>query len=355
MSTESKTEVSSPSPQEVKFHLVCGSGGVRAILGSTGAVLGCHFAGISKWSTAGGASGGSIPTSLLAGGVEPVRLAHLAIETDFATLIDRHGSICKVILAYWLKSNVYWLVRPRFGLYGSKKMGEFIEGLVGRWPDNYWTVATAGTSQILFAANGVYEYPLEGERKRLPEGLPTPGYAVRASSAIPAIFDAIKFAGRYLHDGALTVDGRTPINAVKRHFGARPENIVAVDVGLDPVENTWLVRLLRKFYWRLVCGRHCPVEGKTPTGASGTILIQPDVTSVGSLEFSPSPDEKFEALMAGFTAALPPLEKAGLLTGAKAEQGRLISREFAEIKRSARRPGELAERTAALLAAHGLY
>lgn len=234
-------------------------------------------------------------------------------------------------------------------------MGELIDSLVRQWPDNYWTGATAGTSQILFTSGCVLDYPLEAERKRLPQGLSAPGYAVRASAAIAAIFDAIKFAGRYLHDGALTVDGRTPSNAVKRHFGAKPEKIMAIDVEDDPAESTWLVRLFRKIYWRLVCGRHSPVEGKTLTGASGTILIQPDVTSVGSLEFSPGPDEKFEGLMAGFTAAIPPLEKAGLLKGERANKGCLISREFAQIKRSSRRPGELAQRTAALLAAHGLY
>src|SRR5574341_26558 len=88
-------------------NLVCGAGGSRAILGSAGAIIACHLAGIDKWRSIGGASGGSIPTVLLAGGVHPARVLRLTIETDFSSKLTRHASPIRILLTYFLKDNYY--------------------------------------------------------------------------------------------------------------------------------------------------------------------------------------------------------------------------------------------------------
>jgi len=104
------------------MNLVCGAGGSRAILGSSGAILACHFAGISDWRTVGGASGGSIPTVLLAAGYTPKDIAHYCIDIDYSALLTRHGGIMKVVSAYFFKDTFYRLARPKHGLFGSEKI-----------------------------------------------------------------------------------------------------------------------------------------------------------------------------------------------------------------------------------------
>src|SRR5207249_2880078 len=101
------------------------------------------------------------------------------------------------------------------------------------------------------------------------------GLAIRATSAIPGIIDAVKWNGCYLFDGALSVDGRTPITPVKRHFGYNAERIVAVDVGENPDTDTFLGRIMYALFWRFICGKHCPAEGDYPIRSEGTILARP--------------------------------------------------------------------------------
>jgi predicted acylesterase/phospholipase RssA len=349
--------VLSPSggPEEVEYSLLCGAGGSRAILASAGAILSCHLAGLNKFKHIGGASGGSIPTALLAAGWKPVQLAHLAIETNFAGLITRHASLLKVIITYFLKDNFYLLVRPRKGLFSSYLLGKFIDENVKTWPDNFWTVAAAGSSQIVFTADGVYEYRLNGTRRCISKVPPSAGTAVRATSAIPGVFDSVKYRGFNLFDGALSIDGRTPVGPVVRHMGAKHERIICVDVGEGTVERPVVMFFIWKVFWRIVCGKHCPIEGKTPVNSDGTILVRPEITEFDPLQFSLDPDQKWSGLMAGFVATCDSLKAAGLLTGAALEKAQAISSAYAEIKRVSTGAGERAARTEALLKAHGLY
>jgi len=355
MEPADQLHASSQAPTDLNLHLVCGAGGSRAILGSAGAILACHIAGINKFRTIGGASGGSIPTLLLAGGLHPTKIARLLIEINFSKLLTRHAMIFRVFLAYILKDNYYLVIRPRKGLLSAEKVGDFLQGIVPCWPENYWTVATAGDSQWLFTAQGVYQYNLQGVRRRICECPAPVGVAIQATSAIPGVFDAIQFHGRYLIDGALTVDGRTPIGAVQRHFGAKPGQIISVDVGEDPVAYSWPMRLLTRLIWKYVIGRHCPNEGKLPIGHEGTILMQPEDMWIQALEFAAVGDLKWQALMRGFICGVEALVKAGYLTGTRLNHALAICRSFEHIQSTALLRGHIAERTEKLLTRHGLY
>lgn len=342
-------------PDEVELSLLIGSGGSRAILAGAGAILACHAAGLNKFKHIGGASGGSIPSSLLATGIHPVQLVHLAVETNFSDLITRHASVWKVVLTYFLKDNFYLLVRPRKGLFSSYLLGKFIDLHVPNWPESFWTVAAAGSSQIVFTANGVYEYRLNGTRRCITTDPPSVGTAVRATSAIPGVFDCVKYRGFHLFDGALSIDGRTPVGPLTRHMGAKNERIICVDVGEGTVERPLVMFLIWKVFWRIVCGKHCPIEGQTPVNSDGTILVKPEIDEFDSLEFSLEPDQKWAGVMAGFTATALSLKEANLLTGPRLEQAMIIVSAYEEIKASSTKPGERAARTQAMLAHHGLY
>lgn len=336
-------------------NLVCGAGGSRAILGGTGVIIAGHLAGIEKWRSAGGASGGSIPTLLLAGGVHPSKILRLTIETDFSSLLTRHASPVRMFLTYFLKDNYYRIVRPERGLFSSEKVGRFVETHVPEWPEGYWTVAAWGSSQVLFNGEGVFEYTPRG-RCRVISCKPAPvGIAVRASCAIPGVFDAIRYQGMLLCDGALSVDGRTPVGAIKRHLGIAPERILALDVGEVAVERSGLSQALWDFLWRLVCGRHCPDEGPAPHGAEGIILVKPTDMQIRYLQFKLTSDQKWHTVMCGFRAAVNSLEAAGIIGGARLAVAHEILRSFDDYCRTSTSPGDLAARTEALLASHGLY
>lgn len=335
-----------------ELHLVCGSGGSRAILGSSGAILACHFAGISNWRTVGGVSGGSIPTLMLAGSVHPSKIVRYTIETDFSSLLTRHGSLAKILRAYLMKER-YEKTRPRKGVLGSEKVGQFVESFVAAWPKNYWTVAAEGPNQWLFTAEGIFEYRRAGTVKVIsPDPAPV-GLAIRASCAVPGIIDAAKWNGNYLFDGALSADGRCPVRVPKRHFSARPESIVAVDVGEDSSRQSRWMRL----GWKILCGADClpPPDGDFPIGSEGAVVIKPEPMKFRSLQFTLTSDQKWQAVMSGFLAATRSLEASGLLTGPSLDQALAVARSFGEIQRTSSGAGELAFRSEALLASHGLY
>lgn len=346
----SKTEANAPVPTARELNLVCGSGGSRAILGSAGAILACHQAGISNWQTLGGASGGSIPTVMLAAGVHPKDVVRITMETDFSSLLTRHGGLFQILLAYVMKDR-YEVSRPKKGVLGSEKVGQFIDKHVPNWPSNYWTVAAVGHTQWLFNAEGIFEYHPCGKVIRISASPAPVGLAVRASCAVPGIIDAVPFMGRWLFDGALTVDGRCPVRVLKRHYGYLPENIIGVDVGDDESKQS---RRVRKA-WKVLCGANCLPPTKHPIDKEGVHVITPTVTSFRSLQFTLTLDQKWEAVMSGFAGAVPTLQKAGLLTGDRLESANAILQSYEGFRSTAVNPGELAAATQALFVKHGLY
>jgi len=180
------------------------------------------------------------------------------------------------------------------------------------------------------------------------------GLAIRATSAIPGVIDAVPYRGCYLFDGALSIDGRTPIGLAKRHHGAVAERTVAVDVGENPESQTWLGRVFFALFWRFICGNHCPAEGEYPIRSEGTVLVKPQ-PPIRALQFKLRADEKCAALMSGFSAGVLALEKAGVLTDARLAEAKAIVDAFTEIQKTSVTPEELVARTEKLLGSQGLY
>lgn len=338
-----------------KKSLVLGSGGGRAALAGMGVVLLLHHAGIDDFDSIGGASAGSIISGVLAGGMHPVDAAHLTMHTEFQNLFTRRRNRMKLFLTYLLKDSVYRVFRPRIGLYGSSGLGEFMNRHVPLWPDKYWTIAVTGSSQVIFTKEGVFLYTKCGQRTVLSEEPPDVGFAVECSAAIPGIFDGKQYQGMWLYDGALSIDGRTPVAAIGRHLGVVPGTVIAVDVGDDNTRGGLLRRLTHYVFWKLVCGFHCPIEGHYPIRSEGTILIKPDPSTIPSLKFKLDAETKWKVIMSGFTAAAVSLEKAGLLTGTALDTAKEIVETHEGVRRLITDPAEVARETERLMKRHRLY
>lgn len=341
------------TPDLPELHLVCGSGGSRAILAGAGAILALNVAGHKRFKSVGGISGGSIPTVLLAAGYDAKELTHRALDIDFSSMLTRHGGILKIVLAYFMQ-RWYERTRPPKGVLSSEKLGTFIESLANGWPKGYWTMAVYGTSQYVFTDHGVFEIKEDGTVVTI-SATPGPlGIAVRGSCAVPGIIDAVPYNGVMLHDGALGPEGRCPVGIPIRFFGARRDQIVAMDVGEDESKASKRVHRI----WRIICGGECVPNNQEPlTEEGGLIVITPTVTNFRSLQFTLTRDQKWQAVMSGFMGALPALKSAGVLTGAGLEAANEIQARFQAIQFvcEGAEEGVLSEMTEELMAKHNLY
>lgn len=394
MSEYKKSSEVRPRAELRKLHYVDGGGGLKSILAGAGSKAAVDLAGTIELVTIGGCSGGSLATAIIAGGATGRRMFHMAIETDFSSLVTGRGWPRKVVEAQINDNRVYgwyavttiqkrvrkafarwtpgWVkklwnkffgkhddlvVRPKEGIYGSEKIGVFIDKHVSEFPANYWSVAVDGntSSQIFFCKEGVFEYHPDGHVETLSAEPVTPGFAVRSSIAIPLFFGSVPFHGKHLLDGSLTFDGRTPVGAVKRHFEAKPEDILVLDMWDSSTSSNWFESVFWKSVWFLFCGGACPQGGRYPSNFEGVMLVQPQVDSRITLQFAATPDEKWPAIMAGFEATARVLEANGLLSGERLEQANKIIDTFAEIKKAATLKGELAQRTQELMAEYHLW
>jgi predicted acylesterase/phospholipase RssA len=326
------TQLHDPS----EMHLLISSGGSRAILAGAGAILACHHAGLSNWKSYGGISGGSLPAVMAASGMDARTTVATALDVDFASLLTKRGSMLKIMLAYLLQGR-YEKTRPRYGVLSSEKVGTFVESIVGRWPSKYWTMAVSEDTQMVFTATGVHH--IEPHRYRLLNTEPAPlGVSIRGSCAVPGIIDAVPIEvateTHWLLDGALSHEGRTPVSVPERFFGAKPSQIVVVDVGdgKDKIAQRKAKRAMR--FWRMVCGKLCiPQFSPDPVDpAKGYIVVEPEPTKFGSLKFTLTRDEKWMAVMGGFNAAVDALAAAGYLDGDKLATARRVVDEYRAIE-----------------------
>jgi predicted acylesterase/phospholipase RssA len=313
MKPDSKAVAPNPTIDVTGKHLVCGAGGSRAILASAGAVMATRFAGITEWQTIGGISGGSIPAVALAAGIDPRELMQLTVDVEFSSLVPRHATPLSMVLAFILKDRFEY-TRPKKGVLSSENLGKFIDSLVPVWPKNFWTMAVVARTQILFTDHGVFQILKNGQRRVLSDTPAPVGLAIRATCAIPGIIDAVEYKKRLLHDGALSWDGACPVGIPQRHFGAKAKDVIGCDVGDEPSRFAPLARL----FWTLLCGGHCVdhTGPKTPI-APEVLMVNARPTSVRSLQFSPTVDQKWMAVHAGFQEAIVQFTKAGLLKGDK--------------------------------------
>jgi len=353
------TSASSP------LHLVCSSGGSRAILGGAGAILAIDHAGLKKLlKSVGGISGGSLPTLLLAACLSARETVRCAINIDFSSMLTKRANIFSILFAYFRKGRLA-CTRPHNGVMTSERLGEYVDttvenahlkrGVTSHWPKGYWTMAVVGDSQVLFDETGVYEIKPDGSRITLSSKPVSLGTAVRASCAVPGIISAMPFQGRFLHDGALSPHGRCPIAVPIANNDATAERIIAIDAGEETDKKS---RRLQKL-WGFFAGKNCvPCKHeKVVSEKDGAILVKPNLTHFPSLTFTLTRDEKWQAVMAGYTACVAALAKAGLIEDVLLESMENIVSAFQDIVSACRssKEGQLADMTEQLLQSAGLF
>lgn len=323
------------------LDVVFASGGSRAILAGTGALLAFHVLGLNNWRTIGGVSGGSIPALMLADGRDPWDCLRVAIETDFAgKLIPRTGPLRR-LLALVFKYR-HEITLPRHGVFSAKPLEDFVNRNVSAWPARYWTIASSRSGHILFTAGGAFRFdPRSHSSQPLSPNPPPLGTAICASCAVPGIVDAVEFQGEHLFDGAIRPNGQCPTDVVLKHFGGRANTTVAFDVGEDSIKNSFLMRVL----WRLAClGRCGPIFGTHPDGADGTIVINPEPSTFHALKFNLSPDEKWHCLIGGFIATVQAMTARVKVGEQNIQIARAMAGDLARMVQNAKRPGQLAVR-----------
>jgi hypothetical protein len=286
------------------WHLVCGSGGSKAGLTSTGVILACRAAEL-KLDTIGGVSGGAIPAAMAAAELPSHKLIDLAKATDFSGLLDK-----KKLLTPFIKER-----KPidllQDGMYGSSKLGELTDAHVKEWPTKFWTMAVGDHSEMMFTKNGVMEYTREGSRNLVSNKPAQLGDAVRASCAIPGVLESVTLVGRRLFDGALGKFGKCPTAMVTSHYGVPSENIIAsLPVGAMSTLNKSLY-LFAKYLSGNLEKEH---RGVMETAG---IVIRPEVNSFHSMKFLLNANQKDEAILAGYRSAIEQFAKAKLISGDK--------------------------------------
>lgn len=302
------------------LHYVGGSGGSRAFLAGAGSLLACHAVGIKNWQSIGGVSGGSIATLLFSGGVPVARIVESAVDLDFTTLVSKKSSIPHFVRTkIRRKHNREPLAQ---GFVCTRGLGDFLEELVSEWPANYWTLAVAGSSQILFTADGVFEYTRDGRCLQLSSEPAPVGLAVRASCAVPGVLEAVNYLGRDLFDGAISRDGGCPVQLVRRHFGTDTDNIVACELEGRVSKHQWF-NSIGEFYARFVSGsfrqRVRNVAGDSFGSAAG-VYVRPTINGFTSLEFSLTREQKEEAVLEAFRSTVNSLALKGLVSGQRLEK-----------------------------------
>ena len=305
-------------PKPRSGHLVCGSGGPKASLMVAGWIAALKAAGQARnYLTIGGVSGGAIPAVLFASGMSESDIVKHCLDCNFGSLLPRHQSIKQVLRE---------LVRAEYrkdvlhhGLRDSTPLGEAIERLVPVWPENFWTMAICGDTEILFTATGVYELSADGSCHIIHDGPAPLGLAIRATCTIPLMISPVQFKGRLLQDGALSKFGKCPTGVPKHYFGAEDKDIIAcVPAETAPRKDGFLYRLGKH-----LAGNH---QALVRTAA---IVIEPRVASFNGLQFNLGRGLKEEAVLAGFIATVHGLHVAGLLDGAARDRLIELSQTFA--------------------------
>ncbi|MDZ4833291.1 MAG: patatin-like phospholipase family protein [Candidatus Melainabacteria bacterium] len=350
-----KNVTTAPTTPEREFHLVCSSGGSRAILGSAGVLLACNQAGIKRFKSIGGISGGSVPTVLFASGMDAKTCLSTALDMDFSSLLTRRASFFRILVAYFMQRR-YEKVRPVHGVLTSEKLGDFVESFQKdgeSWPKGYWTMAIAEDAQIVFSENGVFEIRPDNQLRVLSCDPGPLGIAVRGSCAVPGIISAVEYKHKLLFDGALGPESRVPAGVPMRLYGANPRDIIAVDVGDEDSKQAQRATRL----WKMVCGEDCVpnVEDPIYNKSHGLVWINANVTSVRSLQFNLTRDQKWEAVMCGFVSAVPELALANILTGDRLVVAQELVSKYNAILANKGEVGSLTREVESLLTKHDLF
>lgn len=297
------------------WHLVLGSGGSHAFLTGSGVVVACKEAGI-KLGTIGGVSGGTMPASFAAADLSSAQILKIAKEMDATTLINKKPFFKRTTAetidspAGMPKTKVE-ATEARGGIYGTSKVAIEANKLVPEWPERFWTMAVTEKSQVFMSKKGIFEYP-DNKMQHIVTNKPiTVGDAVRASSAIPGLFEGLVVNGRTLYDGALGRFGKCPTELVASHLNIPKDRIIAsLRVGAMTTSEKAQFYLAQIFSGNFQ--RHSP---KIVQEAG--IVIRPEVKSFGSLNFNLNAAQKEEALLAGYRSAIEEFGRNKLISPSK--------------------------------------
>lgn len=297
------------------WHLVLGSGGSHAFLTGSGVVVACKEAGI-KLGTIGGISGGTMPASFAAADLSSAQILKIAKEMDATALINKKplfARTTKTVADSKTDSQTQLLDvhETRGGVYGTTKVAVEANKLVPEWPERFWTMAVAEKSQIFMSKNGMYEYPDKLMPHIVTNKPISVGDAVRASSAIPGLFEGLVVNGRTLFDGALGRFGKCPTDLVASHLNIPKERIIAsLRAGaMTPSEKA-------QFYIAQFFSGNFQLHSPKIVQEAG-IVIRPQVKSFGSLNFDLNAAQKEEALLAGYRSAIEEFGRNKLISASK--------------------------------------
>lgn len=378
----SQTSTRAADAVEPEYDVIVSSGGPAAALSGIGTILACELASI-KLRRLGGVSGGAVPTALKSCGLRGGELVRLSLRSDFGDNLNPESGLLKIFSRLRGKNHGRdagatadsarplptlgclcrageCVSRPKTGLFGSESLGQYIDRCVaerhgGDWPEKFWTMATTRAGdQVVFDADGVTMFRVDGEKVRIADEPPSLGSAIRASCTIPGILAATEYKGLLLFDGALSRDGICPVGVQIRHFDADPARIIACRVNEDaltPISGK-LHRLARQI-WRV----HPDFSWSEET--AGVIEFRPLIDHVHTLKFRLSADAKWLAIMVAFESCLAQLALRGILKGEPAGKARSIFDSLGFWRDAHPSPlgarQVLSERFERCLTEHGLY
>ena len=262
---------SKPPPRPPKIGLALGGGAARGFA-HIGVIQVLEEAGLRPEFVV-GTSAGSLVAALYASGKTPAEMAALALAMDEGAITDwafpSRGLIRGEALARWVRDAT-----------GNRQ----IEAM--RLPLGIVATDLDSGSAILFRRGDA-------------------GTAVRASSAVPAVFQPVKIGNREYVDGGLV--SPVPVRFA-RQMGA--EFVIAVDISSPPDGNATgdLMKMLLQTF--AIMGRSINAfELK-----EADVVLRPSLAGVGSADFT----ARSRAIQAGREAALKQLPEIRALLGVRA-------------------------------------
>jgi len=237
-----------------------------------------------------GTSSGSMVAALYAAGLAPDRIGRLAESMRAADVYDRESTLGRLVpmvaraACDFLRLPFPW--STPLGLMSGRALGDFMEKNTGnldmkKLPRGLAIPAVdlVGGQRVVFL--GGHVQPPRRLDTRYFAGCPLP-LAVRASTAVPGIFEPVAYEGCLLVDGGVmeTVPAR-----VARDLGAT--RVLAVDVGFHrgpygPVRN--MVELLER-----TLDLYSTAQVEYELAEYADLVVRPDTGNVGLWDFDRIP------------------------------------------------------------------
>lgn len=249
-----------PAPPPVRVGLALGGGAAKGFA-HIGVIKMLEANGITVDVVA-GTSAGSVVGAMYAGGMDPLALQERAVALDEAAIRDVR-----------LLSG---------GLLQGQKLQDYVNGQVGNRPIEQLAKPFAAVATRLDS----------GERTVFVRG--NAGQAVRASSAVPGVFEPARIGGHSYVDGGVT--SPVPVDAA-RQLGA--DVVIAVDISTKATGSTpeHMLGIVNQSI--AIMGQRL---GAQELGRAD-VVIRPEVNDIGPADFT----QRARAIALGERAALAAL------------------------------------------------